>query len=369
MSAESASKAPPFLSVVLSFYNESGVISELLRRLRSVLGNEAQNAFIAGYELIFVNDRSTDGSEEVLRKEIESVGDVVLVNMSRNFGNSECNFAGIRMARGDVVVYMDSDLQDPPEVIPELIAAWRADADVEVVYTTRLSRAGEPRSKLLITKIGYRLINAISEVHLPVDSGDFKLLSRRAVDRLLELEEQRPYLRGLVSWIGFKQAQVFYHRQDRFDGRTQTKFKFLGPGMISSWLRALIPFSDIPLKVSLFVGFFMSCLSALYLCAVLLQKAMGWYAPGWPAIMATMLLLGGFQFMVLGVIGLYVNSIFLEVKGRPNYIVDSIVCNVDGQVYATKVSAGLQWDTHPSPQGSLSPRAAAPRAQANSKFT
>jgi glycosyltransferase involved in cell wall biosynthesis len=335
---------PPFLSIVLSFYNEAAVIPELLRRLRVVLKNETASGSIGGYELIFVNDRSTDDSEKILRQEIDAGGDVVLVNMSRNFGNSECYFAGMRVAKGDAIVYMDADLQDPPELIPELIAAWRSDREVEVVYTTRLSRAGEPLSKLLITKFGYRLINAISEVNLPVDSGDFKLLTRRAVEYLLQVEEQRPYLRGLVSWIGFKQAQVFYHRQGRFDGRKQTKFKFLGPRMVSSWLRALIPFSDVPLKISLFVGFFMSCFSALYLCVVLLQKLMGWYAPGWPAIMATMLLLGGFQFMVLGMVGLYVNTIFLEVKGRPNYIVDTIVRNVDGQVLSSKVNADLQLD-------------------------
>jgi dolichol-phosphate mannosyltransferase len=291
-----------------------------------VLGEQSRDKKIAGYELIFVNDRSTDGSERLLRHEIEEHGDIVLINMSRNFGNSECVFAGMRHSQGDAVIYMDADLQDPPEVIPELLAAWQADSEVEVVYTTRLSRAGEHPLKLLITRWGYRLINMISEVDLPVDSGDFKLLSRRAVQHLLQIEENRPYTRGLVTWIGFKQVPVFYHREPRFDGRVATKYPVLSRRVISGFLdRALISFSDVPLKFSLLIGFVMSFLAGIYLCVVLFQKYMGWYEPGWPAIMATMLLIGGAQFIVLGVIGLYVNIIFLEVKRRPNYIIDSIV--------------------------------------------
>jgi glycosyltransferase involved in cell wall biosynthesis len=319
-------RTAPFLSVVLSFYNESAVLPELLRRLRTTLDGEVKNGKIARYELIFVNDRSTDGSAELLRREVETVGDVVLINMSRNFGVSECVFAGLRHAGGDITVYMDTDLQDPPEVIPQLLDAWHADADADVVYTTRITRAGEHPMKLLITKYGYRLINAISEIDLPLDSGDFKLLSRRVVDHLLLIEETRPYIRGLVSWVGFKQVQVFYHREARYDGRNATKFPVISRRTISSWLdRALISFSDVPLKLTLLVGFSISCLSAFYLLVVLVHKIMGWYAPGWPTVVASILLLGGVQLTVMGVIGLYVNIIFLEVKRRPNYIIDSIV--------------------------------------------
>jgi polyisoprenyl-phosphate glycosyltransferase len=319
-------KSTPFLSVVISFYNEEKILPELLRRLRAVLTEQIKTGKINRYELVFVNDRSKDCSERLLRREVEENGDIVLINMSRNFGNSECIFAGIRHAGGDIVVYMDADLQDPPELIPQLIAAWQADPEVEVVYTTRLTRAGEHPLKLLITRWGYRIINAISDVDLPVDSGDFKLLSRRAVEHLLQMEETRPYIRGLVSWIGFKQIPVQDHRESRFDGRAATKFPVLSRRVISGYLdRALISFSDVPLKFSLLVGFGMSFLAGVYLCVVLLQKYMGWYEPGWPAIMATMLLIGGFQFIVLGVVGLYVNIIFLEVKRRPNYIIDCVV--------------------------------------------
>lgn len=338
------------LSVVISFYNEEAIIPELLRRLRAVLTEEKRKGAIEQYELVFVNDRSRDNSERLLRREVEDAGDVVLVNMSRNFGNSECIFAGMHCARGDAVIYMDADLQDPPEVIPQLIAAWQNDPEAEVVYTTRLSRAGEHPLKLLITKWGYRLINAISDVDLPVDSGDFKLLSRRAVEHLLQLEENRPYVRGLISWIGFKQIPVFYNREARFDGRHATKHPVLSRRVISVWLdRALISFSDVPLKLSLLIGFGMSFLAGLYLCVVLFQKYMGWYEPGWPAIMATMLLIGGVQFIVLGVIGLYINIIFISVKRRPNYIIDNVVSKVEKSVMVNRSIAATESNRIPNP--------------------
>lgn len=315
----------PVVSVVLSFYNERAIIPELLMRLRAVLRAQRQDGLIRSYELIFVNDASTDGSADLLRGEIASADDVVLVNMSRNFGVSECVYAGFRHARGDAVIYMDADLQDPPELIPTLLQHWRDDPEAEVVYTTRRRREGESAFKLLLTRIGYRFVNKISDIDLPVDSGDFKLLSRRVVDQLLAMEEKLPYIRGLVSWVGFKQVQVFYDRAPRFDGRRGTKFPVLSRRVIYGYLdRALISFSDAPLKASLILGFLFASLAGLYLIVVLFQKLMGWYEPGWPAIMATMLLLGGIQLVVLGFVGLYINVIFLEVKKRPPYIVASV---------------------------------------------
>lgn len=321
---KSSARLRPRVSVVLSFFNEADVLPELLKRLRAVFSNEGDH--IAGYEMIFVNDASTDGSEALLRREIEERGDVVLINMSRNFGVSECVYAGFRHASGDVVVYMDSDLQDPPELISELLEQWRKDAEVDVVYTTRRRREGEHFLKLLLTRLGYRLINNITHPPLPVDSGDFKLLSRRVVNELLRWQEKLPYMRGLVSWVGFKQVPVFYDRAPRFDGREMTKYPVLSWRTISGYLdRALISFSDAPLKFSLLIGFMMAAMAASYLVVVLVQKLFGWHEPGWPAIMATMLLLGGIQLMVLGFIGLYINVIFLEVKGRPNYIIRDVV--------------------------------------------
>ena len=320
----------PLLSVVLSFYNESGVLPELVKRLRSVMRAEQARGTISGYELIFVNDASTDDSREILRKEFEGGRDLVVVNMSNNFGVSECALAGMRLAKGDAVVYMDADLQDPPEVIPELLDRWHADPEVEVVYTTRLSRPGEHPLKMLVTRLGYKLIKRISEIGIPENSGDFKLLSRRVVDELVAIREKKPFLRGLVSWIGFKQVQVFYHRAERLDGRENTKRRALSSKNIKYALdTAIISFSDAPLKVILLMGFVVSLVSLVYIGVVIMQKIMGWYEPGWPALMAAILFLGGVQLLMLGFVGLYINIIFLNTKGRPDYIIKDIIAADD----------------------------------------
>lgn len=313
------------ISVVLSFYNERSVLPEVLDRMRAVFAPLIAKNWVSSYELVFVNDNSSDESEKYLRSELHN-GDIVVVNMSRNFGVSECVMAGLAHASGDAVIYMDCDLQDPPEVIPQLIEAWRNDAEAEVVYTTRTRRDGEHWLKMLVTKLGYRFINSISEIELQIDSGDFKLLSRRVVDNLLQLKEDKPYMRGLVSWVGFKQVQVFYERLERFDGRENTKMNVLSRKVIYYWLdRALISFSDAPLKLMLFFGFGLSFVSFLYVLVVLAQKVMGLSVPGWAAIMSAILFLGGVQIMMLGFIGLYIGATFKEVKQRPRYIVKDIL--------------------------------------------
>ena len=313
------------VSVVLSFYNEETVIPELLSRMRAVFGSLIESKRIRDYELVFVNDDSTDGSLKCLRKELDR-GDIVVVNMSRNFGVSECVMAGMGYSTGDAVIYMDADLQDPPEVIPMLIEAWQTDEEVEVVYTTRTRRDGEHWLKMLVTKLGYRFINSISEINLQIDSGDFKLLSRRAVDNILQLKEDKPYMRGLVSWIGFKQVQVLYERLERFDGRENSKMNVFSRKVLYYWLdRALISFSDAPLKVMLLLGFILSITSLLYILVVLAQKALGLSVPGFAAIMSAVLFMGGIQMIMLGFVGLYVGAIFRESKQRPIYIVKSVL--------------------------------------------
>lgn len=323
--------APPVVSVVLSFYNEERVLPELVSQLRIVFASLKSRGMVAGHELVFVNDASTDGSRDWLLDEYARSEDLVIVDMSRNFGVSECVMAGLAQAKGDAVVYMDADLQDPPEKIPDLVAAYLADDQVDVVYTTRLSRAGEHPLKMFITKWGYRLINRISDVTLPVDSGDFKLLSRRVVDELVSLREKKPYMRGLVSFVGFKQKQIFYNREARFDGAANTKCPVISKKVFWGYLdRALISFSDAPLKASLLLGLAASAASLGYIFIVLFQKIMGWHVPGWPALMAAILFLGGVQLLVVGVLGLYVNAIFLESKRRPTYIIRDVLAK-DGR--------------------------------------
>jgi dolichol-phosphate mannosyltransferase len=312
-------------SVILSFYNEENVLPELIKRLRNVFSLLQNKKIVESYELIFVNDNSTDNSENLLRGELTNK-DIVIINMSRNFGIVECLLAGMEHSSGDIIIYMDADLQDPPELIEQLIFSYIRDNDAEIVYTTRNKRYGEHWLKLLITKIGYRLIKKISDIDLQVDSGDFKLLSRRAVNEVLKLKEDRPYMRGLVSWIGFKQIQVFYDRDPRFDGAENTKNKVLSKRVIYYWIdRALISFSDAPLKLVLFIGIIFSLFSSLYIFVIIAQKIIGISLPGWSAIMASILMIGSIQILMLGFIGLYVGSIFRETKNRPKYIIKEII--------------------------------------------
>jgi len=315
----------PSLSIVLSFYNEQNVLNELIKRLRVVNKSLLKNKIIASYKLIFVNDASTDNSQEIIKKAL-SKGDIKLINMSRNFGVSECVIAGFENANTDLVIYMDADLQDPPEIIPSLIDAWISEDDVEVVYTTRTKRYGEPKLKMMITKLGYKFINLISDINLEVESGDFKLLSKKAISHILELKEKKPYLRGLSSWIGFKQKQVFYERDPRFDGHENTKMKLFSRKVIFYWVdRALISFSDGPLKIILFFGMFASLISFLYIIFVIIDKFNDQTIPGWAALMSATLFLGSLNILMLGIVGLYISTIFNESKNRPRYIIKDII--------------------------------------------
>jgi len=307
--------ANPVISVVLSFKNEEGTIPELIRRLRNVFDTEYKNKF----ELIFVNDNSTDRSEEVLLAAAKGHNDVKIINMSRTFGVSECVLAGMEYSSGDVVIYMDADLQDPPEVIPELITAWKSGENIDVVHTARLSRAGESRIKLWITKLGYIILKYVSDINLQIEVGDFKLLSRRAINHVIKFKEKKPFLRGLVNWIGFNQTTIYYRREARYSG--QNKFPTLGYRVIQNFLNsALISFSDLPLKVSFIVGALLSlCALLMLLLIVVITQTISLLQ----AVMIVMLFLGGIQLISIGILGLYIYSIFLETKGRPNYIIES----------------------------------------------
>lgn len=308
------------LSVVLSFRNEADVLPELVKRLRNVLSTECSKGHIDNYELIFVNDLSTDRSEEILLETAKEHNDIRIVNMSRNFGVSPCVLAGMTYSSGDAVVYMDADLQDPPEVIPQLIQEWQKGDYVDVVHTIRLSRDGESRLKLWLTKLGYKILRNVSSVELQIDSGDFKLLSRRAVNHLIRFREKNPFLRGLVSWIGFNQTTIYYHREIRFAG--DSKFPIYSPKVIRNFLySALISFSDVPLQLAMWLGLLASLSSFLVLIHTLIENIQGHNLPGWTAIMVAVLFLGGVQLVSIGILGLYISSIFLESKRRPNYIV------------------------------------------------
>ena len=310
----------PKISVILSFCNEERTLEELVRRLRNVFRADLKDV-ISDYELIFVSDASTDRSIAILLDLAKGDKDIKIINTSRNFGVYPCMLAGMKYSSGDAVIYLDSDLQDPPEFIPEMVKMW-INENVDVVHTKRLSRAGESKIKLWITHIGYFILQKISNIHIEPNVGDFKLMSRRVVNELLKMGEKNPFVRGLVNWIGFTQTTIPYHREARFAG--ETKYPVYSWRVIKHFLdHALISFSDIPLKVSLFIGFFISLGALCYLVILLIMCLFGLTVPGWAAIMAAVLMLGGVQLFAIGVLGLYMNSVFLEAKNRPNYIVDN----------------------------------------------
>ncbi len=315
----------PSLSVVLSFYNEENNIPELLRRLRATLQGERQKGTIRSYELVFVNDASVDGSEALLMREAAQEGDIRLVNMSRNFGVSACVMAGFAHGSGDLVVYMDSDLQDPPELIAEMLAAWHKAGDADVVNTVRLSRAGESRAKLAITRLGYSILRGVMNINFISDAGDFKLLSRRVVNHILDMKESLPFVRGVVYFVGFKQVSIHYHREARFAG--DSKFMVIGPRVIHNFLfSALISFSSAPLVLSILLGAVAAVIAlAVIIYALIQYVVLDHVTSGWTSTLVAILFMGACQLITTGINGLYINSIFVETKGRPRYIVRSMV--------------------------------------------
>lgn len=322
MSGADPSRATPTVSVVFSFFNEEPVLAELLRRVRAVLRGEMEKGTVKAYEMVFVNDSSTDRSREILTAEASAHGDVVLLNMSRNFGVSACTMAGLQHAAGDTVIYMDADLQDPPEIISQLLDVYRAQGDVEVVHTVRRSRAGETRIKLWVTKLGYQILRQFATIDLLVDAGDFKLLSRRAVDELIALPEKRPFTRGLVSWIGFKQATIHYHRAARFAGRT--KFLVFSPAVLRNFMAsALISFSDVPLQLASLIGAAVSLVAFIYALVLLAHRWIGVPTEGWSYVLLAVISFSGLQLLTTSVLGLYLAAVHLESKRRPSYIIES----------------------------------------------
>jgi dolichol-phosphate mannosyltransferase len=295
--------ARPLVSVVFSFRNEAGNIPTLVARLdKAFAGQEAD------YEAIFVNDASTDASLRLLMEERERNARIRIVNMSRRFGVAEGIMAGMRVSRGDAVVYMDADLQDPPEVIPTLIARWREGADV--VHTVRTRRHGENALKMAATRLAYRLIHLGSSIRLPVDAGDFKLLSRPAIDHLLRLRESDPYLRGLVVWIGFTQVTIPYERESRHAGRTH--FPFFSRNPWKTFTMGMTSFSFMPIY---------ACFA---LAALGLVAAFGLVLAG-STLLAAVTFFWATTVAAIAVVGTYIIRIYKDVRGRPPYIIESVI--------------------------------------------
>jgi glycosyltransferase involved in cell wall biosynthesis len=295
----------PLISVVLSFRNEAANIPTLISRLDKMFAGENVD-----YEVLFVNDASSDGSLSLLLAERERNPRVKIVNMSRRFGVAEGVIAGMATSRGDAVVYMDADLQDPPEVIPRLIERWRLGADV--VHTVRTRRHGENPLKMAATRLAYRLIQFGSSIELPVDAGDFKLLSRAAVDHLLRLRESDPYLRGLVVWLGFNQVLVPYERDSRHAGSTH--FPFFSRNPWKTFTTGLTSFSFMPIYVC-----FALAAAGLVMAFVL--------AVSGAIFMAALTFFWATTIGAIAVVGTYLIRVYKDVRGRPAYIIESVIGN------------------------------------------
>lgn len=302
----------PLLSVVVPAFNEEAVLAETHRRLTATLGGRAE----LEYEIIYVDDGSRDRSALVMRELHARDPRVRVVSFARNFGHQVAVTAGLDRAAGDAVVLIDADLQDPPEVVLEMLARWRE--GYEVAYGLRTDREGESAFKRFTAQAFYRLINRVSEIPIPLDTGDFRLMDRRVVDVLRAMPERDRFIRGMVSWVGFRQIAVPYRRAKRHAGET----KYPLAKMLRFALSGLTSFSDAPLRVATYMGFAASSIALLgIIYALVLRLFTSNWVTGWTAIFIAVLFMGGVQLISLGLIGEYVGRIFSEVKRRPMYVV------------------------------------------------
>jgi polyisoprenyl-phosphate glycosyltransferase len=306
------------LGIVIPVHNEQEMLPHLVARLIHLSAELPELV-----EVLFVDDGSRDASFSLLRVAVDRQPGWRLLSFSRNFGQQAAMLAGIQHSTADAVVIMDADLQDPPEVIPEMVALWRQGWDV--VYGVRRSRDGENWLKKLTAKVFYRLLARMSDIEIPVDAGDFRLLDRKVVKVLSQLGEQRAYLRGLSAWAGFRQTGLPFDRAPRTDGVTNYDFG----RMISLSIDALVGFSSTPLRLVTRLGIFTVIASTLYCLVVLVLWLSGINVPGWTSMMLVILFLGSVQLISLGVIGEYVATLVIEAKGRPRFIVAYDSAKVD----------------------------------------
>lgn len=312
------------LSVIISFRNEEGTIRELWERLRQTLNSLPK----LNSEVIFVNDASSDNSRLIIQDIANGDNRIILMNLTRRFGVSEGVLAGMSIARGELVAYLDADLQDPPELILKMIEKQQA-TKVDVIHTRRAARPGESKVKLFITKLGYAYLGKFSSPPIQSELGDYKLLTRRVVDKLVEHSEPFPFLRGMIEYFGYPFEVIEYDRLPRFDGRDKTKFRMLGKRWLRTHLNStLISFSDSLLKFMLAVGGILAVSAFAAVPLVFYMKIMGIAVPGWAGIIIAILFFQGVNLLFLGILGLYINSIFYSVKKRPVFVVESIFKNM-----------------------------------------
>ncbi|MBI1422077.1 MAG: glycosyltransferase [Gammaproteobacteria bacterium] len=305
-------KNKPLISVVVPAYNEQEVLAAFHDRLATAL-----EGLLYEFEIVYINDGSLDDTLAILNDLYARDERVAVVDLSRNFGKEIALSAGLHKAQGDAVVVIDADLQDPPEVIPQLVAEWENGYDV--VYARRTQRKGETWFKKASAAGFYRIIQRLSKVRIPEDTGDFRLLSRRAVDALNTLSEQHRFMKGLFAWIGYKQKAVYYDRDPRFAGTTKWNYWKLWNFAIDG----ITSFTTAPLKLATYIGFMTALIAFVYGSYMLIRTLIfGNPVPGYPSLIVIILFLGGVQLMAIGIVGEYVGRIFTESKRRPLYFLN-----------------------------------------------
>jgi glycosyltransferase involved in cell wall biosynthesis len=323
-SAREPNRTAVALSVVAPCYNEEAGLEELYGRVtavcRKVIGD--------GYEIVLVNDGSRDGTWPKIRTLAHGDPHVVGVNLARNHGHQLALSAGLTVCRGDRVLAIDADLQDPPELLGEMMRMMDEGADV--VYGQRSERAGEAWLKTKTAHLFYRLLSRLVDIEIPLDTGDFRLMSRRALDILNAMPERNRFIRGMVSWIGLRQVPIRYSRHPRFAGSTGYPFR----KMILLAVDAITGFSVIPLRLAAFGGMAFGVLGLLFLFWVIIDWATGNVIRGWTSVMSIVLIIGSMQLLVLGIFGEYLGRMFFEVKHRPLFIIDEVVAAADNPAVA-----------------------------------
>lgn len=305
------------ISVVIPVYFEEEVVNECYNRTKSVLeGLEKYE-----YEIIFVNDGSQDKTLEMLEEIAKDNKNVKVISFSRNFGHQAAVTCGLKYTTGDAVAIMDADMQDPPEVILDMIKLW--EAGNEVIYAKRKTRKGETRFKLFTAKMFYKVLNGLSDVEIPKDTGDFRLADKKVIDVINSLPEHNKFLRGLFSWVGFKQIPFEYERKERFAGKTKYPLK----KMLKLASDGITSFSTKPLKVLGALGIMSIIVSIILLIYAIISYVfrLNSLTPGWTSLMVTITFLGGMQLLSIWLISEYIGKIYDESKGRPEYIIDKTI--------------------------------------------
>lgn len=302
------------ISIIVPMYNEKEIASYSMEKLI-----EIGNGLDEEYEIVVINDGSNDETDAIIESFAAENEKIKLISFSRNFGHQMAISAGLDFASGDAVIIIDGDLQDPPELIPDMIDKWKE--GWHVVYGKRRSRKGESWFKLITARLYYKILSKLIDIEIPENVGDFRLMDKMVVEEFRNLHERHRYVRGMVTWLGYRQTEILYDRVERIAGDTKYPFK----KMIKFALDGIFSFSIVPLKVASYVGLLSTLIAIVYSIYLIIHRLLGYGAPGFASIIISILFFGGIQLFSIGILGQYVGRIYEEVKKRPNYIVEKSI--------------------------------------------